>query len=154
MDLKYEIEIDEPAQFIFDIKIEFHIEDNPFIIRIKDVLGGCEWKNYRDVDTDLAIDISNWSDDILGFKRDPFRLDVIPVNSIYYNLEVLRSRTLIDEEVDYIALNKLRSTIGEGEDKDLELYKILKNMLEVGFTFLEQYIEKKRVEEQFNKKEA
>lgn len=154
MDLNYDIEIKEPTSLVFDINIEFIVDDNPFTIRINDVLGGCEWRNYQSVDTDLAIDISNWSDSLLGFTRDPFRVDVIPSNSIHYNLEVLRSRTLISSEFHYIALNKLRSIIDTGKDVDMELYKLLKNMIEVGFTFLEQYIEKKRVEEQFGKKEG
>jgi hypothetical protein len=147
MDLDYEVEIEEPRRFEFDINIKFFIESNPHTIRIEDVLGGYPWQTYRDIDTDLVIDITNWSDNILAFTREPFKVIVLPNRPEYYNIEALRTTTLIDSEYSYIALNKLKSKIDTGEDKELELFKLLKSMLEVGFNFLERYIEKKRVEE-------
>lgn len=154
MDLDYEVEIVEPRRFEFDINIKFEVDDNPHTIRIEDVLAGYPWKSYQDIDTDSVIDMTISPEKILGFTREPFKVLVMPDEDVNYNTEALRTTTLVDSEYSYIALNKLKSKIDTGEDKELELFKLLKNMLEVGFNFLEKHIEKKRVEEQFKKAEV
>lgn len=153
MELEYDVKIEELRKFEFDINIVFEIDSNPYTIRIENVLGGYPWQSYRDVDTDIIIDLANWSDSLLGFSRDPFKILVIPSHPDNYNIENLRTHTLIDSEYSYITLNKLKAKIDTGEDKELELFKLLKSILEVGFNFLEKHIEKKRVEEQFKKSE-
>jgi hypothetical protein len=152
MELDYEIEIAEPRKFMFDINIKFVIDDNPHTIRIEDVLGGdYYWDSYQLIDLDAVIDITIEPDKIFGFNRNPFKLIIRPEDFEPYNFSPFRTLTLIDSKYSYIALNKLKSKIDTGDDKELELFKLLRNIVEVGFLFLEKYIEKKQVEEKFSK---
>lgn len=153
MELEYDVEIAEPRKFMFDINIHFTFDGNPHTIRIEDVLGAYPWNSYQQIDTDIVLDIANWSNYLLGFIREPFKVIVKPSKPQHYNLEALRTTTLIDSEYHYIVLNKLKPKIDTGDDKELEMFKLLKSILEVGFNFLEKHIEKKRVEEQFKKSE-
>lgn len=151
MELDYEIEIAEPRKFMFDINIKFVIDDNPHTIRIEDVLGGDYlWESYQLIDLDAVIDMSIEPDEILGFIREPFKVIIKPESFEGYNFSPFRTLTLIDSKYSYIALNKLKSTL-TADDKEVELFRLLKHMLVVGFTFLEKHIEKKQVEEKFNK---
>ena len=154
MEIDYEIEIAEPKKFMFDINIKFVIDDNPHTIRIEDVLGGdYAYDKYADIDEDGIFEITINPDIILGFIRNPFKVVIRPPTDIVnYNFFTFRTLTLIDSEYSYIAINKLKSKIDTGEDKELELFKLLKNIIEDGFNFLEKDIEKKRVAEKFNKK--
>ncbi|WP_085920084.1 hypothetical protein [Halomonas sp. CSM-2] len=154
MELDYEIEIAEPKKFMFDINIKFVIDGNPHTIRIEDVLGGdYAYDKYEDINEDGIFEITIDPNKILGFIRDPFKVVIRPPNDIEnYSFFMFRTLTLIDSDYSYIAINKLKSKIDTGEDKELELFKLLKNIIEVGFNFLEKHIEKKRVEEQFSKK--
>lgn len=156
MELDYEIEIAEPKKFMFDINIKFVIDGNPHTIRIEDVLGGdYAYDKYEDINEDGIFEITIDSNKILGFIRDPFKVVIRPPNDIEnYGFFTFRTLTLIDSDYSYIAINKLKAKIDTGEDKELELFKLLKNIIEVGFNFLEKHIEKKRVEEQFKKAEV
>jgi hypothetical protein len=153
--MEYEVEIVEPRRFEFDINIKFIIDGNPHTIRIEDVLGGYPWKSYQEVDTCTVVDIATYTDHILGFNRKPFKIYVAVLQKHLenYNFESLRSMTLVDSEFSYITLNKLKGKL-EGEDKEKELFKLLKSVIAVGFSFLERHIEKKRVEEQFKKEKV
>lgn len=154
MELDYEIEIAEPRKFMFDINIKFFIDGNPHTIRIEDILGGdYAYDKYEDINEDGIFEITIDPNKILGFIRDPFKVVIRPPNDIEnYSFFTFRTLTLIDSDYSYIAINKLKAKIDTGEDKELELFKLLKNIIEVGFNFLEKHIEKKRVEEQFSKK--
>lgn len=149
--MEYEIEIAEPRKFEFDINLKFSIDGNPHTIRIEDVLGGYPWKSYQEVDTCVVVDLATYGN-LLGFTRKPFKVmvSVLEKDKEHYDFNSLRSETLIDSEYSYITLNKLKGEL-KGSDEELELFKLLKSVLQVGFSFLEQHIEKKRVEEQFNK---
>lgn len=156
MELEYDVEIAEPRKFMFDINIHFIIDGNPHTIRIEDVLGGdYAYDKYEDISEDGIFEITIDPNKMLGFQRDPFKVVIRPPDDINkYGFYIFRTTTLIDSEYHYIVLNKLKAKIDTGDDKELELFKLLKNILEVGFNFLENHIEKKRVEEQFNKKGA
>ncbi|PMR71792.1 hypothetical protein [Billgrantia endophytica] len=151
--MEYEVDITEPKKFEFDINIHFNIDGNPHTIRIEDVLGGYPWKNYQEIDTCAVVDLASYGH-LLGFTRNPFKvvISVLEKDKENYDFSSLRSETLIDSEYSYITLNKLKGKL-QGDDKELEIFKLLRSVLQVGFSFLEQHIEKKRVEEQFNKQE-
>lgn len=150
--MEYEIEIAEPRKFEFDINLKFSIDGNPHTIRIEDVLGGYVYESYQEVDDEGLFDITIDPDEVLAFTRKPFKVIIRPLEHIdKYSFHTFRTLTLIDSEYSYITLNKLKSKIDTGEDKELELYKFLKSVLIVGFDLLQKHIEKKRVEEQFNK---